>query len=79
MVKVFFFKDEIKTAVKRNIQDLKKQILIVFMLKWIRISYDNRAVWRQRKIDQSERVNKSLTRQNLTHIDIDSRIWAPPN
>ena len=32
-----------------------------------------------KKIDQSESVNKPVTKQGLTNIDIDSRIWAPPD
>ena len=32
-----------------------------------------------KKIDQSESVNKPVTKRGLTNIDIDSRIWAPPN
>ena len=30
-----------------------------------------------KKIDQSESVNKAVTKRGLTDIDIDSRIWAP--
>ena len=32
-----------------------------------------------KKIDQSESVNKPVTKRGLTNIDIDSRIWAPPD
>ena len=32
-----------------------------------------------KKIDQSESVNKPVTKRGLTDIDIDSRIWAPPD
>ena len=32
-----------------------------------------------KKIDQSESVNKPVTKRGLTDMDIDSTIWAPPD